>query len=643
MKLTAHPSSRTEEFFLEVAKEIWGGYPSGGWGMTVGAFPHNGGRTNAELRAYGKGMQDIKKYRTALTRSVNKGEMSLSDIMKPTKKTVNSISWDNSKFFPNFRGIAISKALDISYAPKVRCTSTVAAQERALLVAKEKFKALPETQRIAAEIGVQASSQSALMIDVIEKAGGFMLPIEAMLTELAEFSLENADPGLKNKIFADLFDLNAAAVSVMLDASGIERIGYIDPDCLIIPQTERYDRKNAPFAAWWSRMSIEEIVNASGDMEAGSKIDGSWHQANTSLGMEAGSDKRPLVLHGYLRCIDMHRYIHYAHPLSGSVFSEVDEHSSAAKVRRYGKEISSFGRQMIYKFSWVVGSSFVFNYGVAAPVARSFSPSGSEAMLPIIVYIGDEPSLVERCVAVIDDIQLAVLKRRAFIASIPPGPRISIDMSAVEEVVSLGEEKMMMSDILGAYKEKGVLLYRSRGEFGDMTASNKKPIDSMMLDFTSDMVLFANEVATGIATIRQNIGINEVMDGTANTNDMLIGVMNGVAAAGNKALSPLFRAAESVINGTFARVAGGWQGLIASGIIPIKKLPLRNVIGYEQIIPLSAWDGIAVDVEVIPAETEIQFMQQLLLQRIGEGSIDEGLGMMAMDCCAKGNSMPLKC
>jgi hypothetical protein len=153
------------------------------------------------------------------------------------------------------------------------------------------------------------------------------------------------------------------------------------------------------------------------------------------------------------------------------------------------------------------------------------------------------PSITEKVIPHIDDLELADKKIQRILSKIPPAPRMIIDKSKLKNSIRLGDEDISMKDMLQRYLTDGVMIVASESEYdlpgveGDRGRKHEA-ITFMPSGVFDDVQMYSQQMMNAIELIRQETGLNPVTDGTSVKEDMLKSVMQGMVQASNAALQP---------------------------------------------------------------------------------------------------------
>lgn len=241
----------------------------------------------------------------------------------------------------------------------------------------------------------------------------------------------------------------------------------------------------------------------------------------------------------YIQATDVEKYITGYTKFGNMIYSRVGSESKlSAKDKKNGKSFEKKLVNYIYKCMWVVGTNIVFNYGIDDTIVRWGHQGSKEALFPILAYSINEPSMVERCIPTIDDLEISVRKKRLSFAMLPPGPGFGVDLSLLEDSIDLAGETFTMRDLIGIYFNRGIMFYRSKGEYEHIgqDGSNRPPITPLPSNKLEELRVSMEEVSGLLGMIRELIGINEVASGSVNPQDVLNKVAAQMSQAANSSL-----------------------------------------------------------------------------------------------------------
>ena len=172
----------------------------------------------------------------------------------------------------------------------------------------------------------------------------------------------------------------------------------------------------------------------------------------------------------------------------------------------------------------------------------------------------------------------------------------------------------------------GVLIGKSKSEFDNPNnfGSNRPPVTPLQIGVQDDFNLFAAAIAGKMAELRQLTGVNEVSDGSAAGQDLLIGTAQMLEAASNNSLKPYMAAGLSVYQRLVNVMAKSYQVMALDGPIQFRHWPVgASTMKVLDLTPdIYAYD-FSVVARILPTEQEIQIMTQMMISSKQEGTLTD--------------------
>ena len=558
--------------YLSLAKYVYGLYCSQSLHMYPGAVNMRG-RSLGELRKYALCAQETEKYKTQITRDMTDG----SDPELSKKFNYQNISWEPVMVMDKFRNIVVSKLTAPEFDTSVIATDTYSNAERQREIALDRINSSRQMMALSQQAGIPSGVSPMVQaldgdVDTAVAIGAYLLPIEAQMQDAIRVTMDaNSWSVIKKQVAEDIHDYNMTALRIDFEEEeGCMHLKYIDPAGLILPASKYEDCRDVPFIGYLEHAQIghvrEELLEggeySEKDIYKLAKTYGSYYPnipRRNSIPTESFSDtifrqdyaaNRGHQIYDPFTILIMHLY--------KICCIEVD-----------GKNI-----QVVKKLKWVVNTDIVYEYGIDGSIAREGKPGSKKARLPIVAWAGHGPSVVEKCIAAIDDLNIAVLKLRALINNLPAGERRTINLSLLRNTVNIGDKNYSMLDMLAVEQMSGTLIIEGRGEFDDMDvrASNQNPVTPNNSTVSGDIILYESHINRAMAIIRDNTGINEVADGTTQTRDLLIGVMDGMQQISNASLNTYFSGIQSMFFNTTKTIGYKYQTAVLNGDIQLTSI-----------------------------------------------------------------------
>jgi hypothetical protein len=635
------PNEMGPKYFLKWARYVWAQYITDRTLVPFGGFTPSG-RSFYELRQYGIGQQDKRIY------------MDLVDPCEDKNKDEGylNINWDNVQIMSKFRDLVRGKMLTMDFDVVTTAIDETSIKSRIEQVNMMKLLVNPVMQQMIAETGVMPTGvklppgiETVEDVEMYNKMGGLRLSHELMIQDAIESTNYESDwSSLKNQVIEDIIDLNVAAtVTYVEKATGIVKVDRIEPEYLVCRASKYQDHRDIDFAGHIKRKTIQQIRIESDLSEEALYAIAKLYKGRGGNGMEIGGGPVEMgyqrtyrsdtgdstgyaaydnfsvdILEFFFIAKEAEAYIIGCHKDGNAIFDRVDLQAELDKrdIDR-GKKIEEKVVEYVYRCRWIIGTEYVFDYGKEYAVVRQGHNGVRRAKLPIQIYSDRSPSLVERCVPFIDDIQLAVLKKRNVLAKMAPGPRMAIDKSLMEDSTVIGNKTYSILDLIELYPKTGVLVYESVGEWesSEQAGSNRPPITFMPAGVQEDIAILLQDVQFNMNLIRDVTGINEVSDGSSQQQDMLVKVMEGLTAATNNALRPHFQLYYGLYQNQCKYVAQKWQVAVLAGEINTGYIPIGDNILKPVLVSKDLYDyDFGIKITLRPTQEDRQMLLQTLFQ-----------------------------
>lgn len=662
------PEAEDPLWYLTWAKYLYGLYCNNYTLICPGGYSPalNGGRSLTELNLYGRGMQSVDKYKKQINRKDFKG-------VGGKKMGLVNISWDLHQVYRKFREIIIDRLLSVEHEPGIVAIDRPSLRKKELAVASDRLAAMTETKQAYQTLGrkpqgvnEETMGMSPTDVDILNQLGGYQTLAEITLREAVQASLQfsNYAPELKRQLSENLVDVAICATHLKHDrVSGKQMIEYVDPATLLIPVTKDDDCRDMDYAAFLSWRSISSLRQTSdltedqllaiakkyrqqgnnGAMQV--NLDGFDHvdrgQYTPRYNGNSPYDQMQVqVMTYYYTAMDVERYVVGYHKRGNAIFDRVARGSELTKRDEgKGKEVKDNIVQYVYKGEWVVGTEYVFSCGVDDIITREGTPGAMKVQLPLAIHRLNQPSITSACIGAIDDLQLAIYKKRHALTTTPPLPNVALDLAIMEDGLNLGGLNLTAQDLMEIYQVTGFLWYRSKSEFAGTGEGSQRPPISPLGDNTMNALLgLQNEINSAIDNLRTISGVNEMADGTGNPKDVLNGATAALETASNRSISGLYTAMTGHYKSLVRGLALRYQSLSVYGEREMHYLPVgSNIVSQLKLYPDFAL--IDLDISVKPAldNNSRQMLLQALITNRDQGKVDEHVFLMTMNLIQTGN------
>lgn len=566
-------NEKNEKFLLDYAKWVWSQYVNGVCGIGYNGIVYS--RTMAELRAYGRGMQNPSKYRDYLDPPDKKGNRLMD------------ISWDTEKILPNLRAAIKEMAHEINLEPDIEAVDERSKRTKEFMVEKMKMALDPRMQDLLQQGGIDTAEivpegvETEFDVDFIDKMGAIKLVEEMEIKDMVTKTLERGGwDVIRDMLADDIVDLHTLALHIRKVGKELV-LEYIDPARIIARKSKYPDYRDTDYIGFWQSVTLSELREMGMEeeqlVEVAKKYAGinnnikwsNWDQTyrenylrqNGNLWYDSYTID---VMTAYFLCRDAEKYVVGRHRNGNEIYDKVslDAKLDEKDIKR-GKRFKEESRSKLYKVNWVIGTDCIFMSGENTD---NVLDENNTPLMPIILVTGDGPSPIEKAIPLVDDIHMAIYKMRHVLTKMAPGPRMLIDKSRLRPMVSFGDEKISMREMLEMYPKTGALFYESVGDFADPTMGNQSPpFQFLNSGIGEDIGILSNEIAVKTDRLRTVMGVNALMDGTSRQPNMLKGVMEGLIMSGNTVNRPYSRLMMTFFRRVVSFVGNFWRNAIVYG------------------------------------------------------------------------------
>lgn len=280
--------------------------------------------------------------------------------------------------------------------------------------------------------------------------------------------------------------------------------------------------------------------------------------------------------------------------------------------------------EVIYKCKWIVGTDFLYDFGIAQNQKRTVN-IGTMGKTKLSYHIQAASfskmratGMTEAMISVIDDLNIATFKLRNFRNRMVPNG-FDIDLAAIEGVAlgASGQDKMEPKEVIAMFFETGVLISRRSGISMDGNV-NYKAINAISNNMADQIVALANDIQMSKQALRDITGLNELTDGSTPNPKTLTTIANLANESTNNALYYLLAARkyiiESVSKGTVQRLQ-----------VALKRGPydgFNKATGRWVTVPKSIIDyDYDIMIEDTATDDQKQILYSLMMEDIKNGFI----------------------
>lgn len=293
--------------------------------------------------------------------------------------------------------------------------------------------------------------------------------------------------------------------------------------------------------------------------------------------------------------------------------------------------------EVIYRCKWIIGSEYVYDFGMAKDQPRSTDTKQlARTELSYSFYAPDFHEMrclgiMEQIIPMADEYQLMVYKIQNLNNRMMPFGW-AIDLDAIEDVaLGAGGKKLDPAEVLDMFFQSQILTYRKKDL--DRNNVNYKPIEVIQTSFANEMTSLYNYMVQLIGQIRDISGLNEMLDGsTAGKDRMPNGLIQANTESANNALFGIIDAEkvlmEKLAIACFRKLqialkAGDYGGYI--------KAIGGNSVKLITVSPDLALHEFAITCEVRPTDEDKQLLLNSMQENIAQGFLDLSDVLIIMD------------
>lgn len=456
-----------------------------------------------ENRLYSRGEQSVEQYKSWLM-----GEV--SDESSTTPVSVDS--WDDlpvgrlhkRQGWSNVNWKALSPAPAIMNSLHGQFdkmdfdlyVNTIDADSRELME-DEKRKKMVEAKFMDWQIGFKKKAgipvdeqmiypRTQEEFDMFEAEDGFKLSVAVSMQKLVRYAFEVSkwDSVVRKKVLDDLICLGYGAVRDYYDAEDSKwKVKYLDPAHLVIQYSNEFDYSDAEFAGYMTYWTISNLRNKLPEVKE-EELKKLAHQYFGKLGNPTDVSRWETfysMLDPSSRC---YRYDSFKVPVFEAEWMDFNSKKRLYYRNRHGRDlvidlgydkpvrpISEESKKMgatqevkkicvrqPYQCSWVVGTDYVFDFGMVRMASRE---GLNKPQLTFHVEQLLQPSIIENLKPILDEITQLYLRYQNSVAMmVEKGYAVN---TAMLGNVNYGGDTLPVQDVIKMWHQTGRLLYHYGG------------------------------------------------------------------------------------------------------------------------------------------------------------------------------------
>lgn len=570
------PADKGKDWIMQYCKAAWDSFETDN---PRNIFYHARYRYEV-IKSYALGNQSISKYRPLL------------GVDEESKEDWLAIDWSVIPIVPKFRRIALGKLNKIGYNITATPIDALANDEVEDYFAGVKAKLLMREQAMKVDPSLledpilQLEQGEAKDIEELEIQMNYTfkhnmaIEAEQAITLVLE---QNQVEKLREQIKEDIFDYGVGGYKEYIDSNGAIKIRNINPRNIIINQCKNKDFSDAQYVGEVIEMTIADLKQMAGNQFTEEEYE---DIARNVIGRWGNPKEWPTSLSVYNKGYDKFRL-----RLLDMEFFSVNEMVFEQRIDRRGNKIYARARyedrnkrkdkfervayKVVYKGKWILGTNYIFDYGLATNMKRAKS-SLMDTTMSYHIYAPEfwdmrAYGIMEQLIPIADAIQIAWYRlQNAINQARPKG--IMIELGALEDIpLGAGGKKLTPMKVIDLYNKTGTLVYRRADQQGRMT--NYKPIEELENGLGRDVMTYYQIIQNHIQMLRDITGMNEMTDGSTPDPRTLTTVAKLAYEGTNNALAHIIggekKLLESLSNAIVLRIqdvaeVGGVKGYVRS-------------------------------------------------------------------------------
>ena len=584
-------------------------------------------------RSYAEGNQDVGKYKDLL------------DVQGDTSYL--NIDFSPVSVIPKFVDVIVNGMVNQEYDIKAKTIDPVAANERmekkkqmyGNMLTKDFLQSLEDETglSLAPKEFVAESSEEIEMFMALN----YKQNVEIALEKAIEYTLDINDyDEVKRYMIRDLVVLGLCAAKTEISKTEGVKIRHVDPMNLITSFSAKPDFKNIRHAGEVYSITISDLKQQAGDEFSEDdyiKIAREYAGKNnnpvnygTQAYYENGNetydyDKFSVnILDAEFITSHSLKYEKKENKFGGYSVNKKPSNYKKPKKSKTKREDIGQTVKVIYKGKYIVGTEYLFNYGMMKDMPRPKS-NLSETRLSYIVYQPNlykmkSRSLVDRMIPFADQIQLAHLKIQHVLAKARP-KGAAFEIGSLENVSKGDGGTFTPLELQEIYDQTGNIYYRRIDDEGQMTGS--MPIQELENGIGRDFNTLIGVYNHNMQMIRDVTGVNESRDASKPSSEALVGVQKLSLLASNNATRDINDAYLNVTTRVSQSITVRMQDLV--NFKGLHKM-YTNVIGDTAMYSIDMMKKLSIHefgitLDVAPSEEERQMMEQNIQASIAQKEI----------------------
>lgn len=620
-----------QSYGLEYFKRMYGEWTNSEAG-TKHSYESRKKRYN-KFREYSAGMQSVDKYKELMGATGDASYLNLN--------------WEVVPVISKFVDVLVGGLTNQDY--KIKCTAIdkvsqdKKSEDRLRKLTRMGLKSFHA--EMAGLTGIPFDKGDDELPDTSEELDLYMelnykQAIEIAMEEGIELTLYlNNWEQIKKRVARDIVEVNIGCTKTAVEAGKLV-VKYVDPSNLITSHSNSPDFQNIQHAGEVMYITIHELKRLAGSeftdeeyVEIGRASAGKFGNPESTInsseifnGFDSSQydNNKIAVLDAVFKTTDKLHYEKKSNKFGGySVNKKKANYKAPKKSKFERKQLESFVEN-VYKGFWVIGTDYMFDYGLATNILRPKSDL-SRVILPYSIYAPNihnmnNKGLVERMIPFADQIQLCHLKIQHLMSKAKPKGS-AIELGAIENVGKGDGGTFTPIQVQDIYQQTGNLYYRATADDGSPTQTN--PIQELGGGIGGALQELIAIYQYNMQMIRDVTGINEMRDGSQPDKESLVGVQKMALLASNNATRWINQALLSITENTAKSIAirvgdlvkykGTYKGYMrALGEFNMKAIEVSKDVTMADY---------GVMIEPLPDDEEKAILEQNIQMSIQQGAL----------------------
>lgn len=587
-------------------------------------------RAYQKMRSYAEGTQSVSKYKDLLDVEGDSSYM--------------NIDWTPVSIIPKFVDVVCGDMTNREFAVKANAIDKLSSDERKK--AKREMIAdmmnAPIRQKISKLTGFDHNKKG-FIPESMEEIELFMTLNYKQAHEISiekgiEFVFQQNDfDEIKKKCIRDLVVVGTAGLKTYIDPSEGIKIRYVDPLNLITSYSQTSDYRNIQHAGEVYTVTIAQLKQMAGEQftddeyndiaqnhAAKDKDEDSLYGRSfgnySSYGNEYDRFSVQIMDCEFISTYDLN-YEKKDNAFGGFSVSKRKKGYKPPKKSKYKREQLNSTVKVVYSGKYIVGTDYIFDYGLAKNMSRPKS-NLSETKLSYVIYSPNlnsmrNVSLVQRMIPFADQIQLAHLKMQQVIAKARP-KGAAFEIGSLENVSKGDGGTFTPLELQEIYDQTGNIYYRRVDDEG--VASNTIPIQELENGIGRDMMQLIQIYQHNLGMIRDVTGVNEARDGAKPSSEALVGVQKIQLMASNNATRAIDDGFNKIVENLSKSICMKLQDIVeydkpVKGYISALGKSVMKTIEVNKSVSLHDF---GIGIEIAPDEQEKAQLEQAIQMSLAQ-------------------------